>query len=98
MICSNYMLARSDFITDPIDMRRQPTRRKLLQVGWSGLRGPTALSNFSYAGPLTEAVQLGTIAIPTGKKLVWDAPNMNVTNAAGANEYVRPQYREGWAL
>ena len=60
--------------------------------------GPTALSNFSYAGPLTEAVQLGTIAIRTGKKLVWDAPNMNVTNAAGANEYVRPQYREGWAL
>ncbi len=49
-------------------------------------------------GPLTETVLLGTIAIRTGQKLNWDGPNMKVANVAAANEYVRSQYRQGWAL
>ena len=60
--------------------------------------GPSALSDFGYAGPLTEIVLLGTIAIRTGKKLNWDRPGMKVTNVAAANEYVRTQYRQGWVL
>ncbi len=55
-------------------------------------------SNFDFAGPLTEAVLMGNIAIRTGKKLYWDGPNMKVTNVPEANEYVRRQYRQGWSL
>ena len=60
--------------------------------------GEPAGSNFDVAGPLTEAVLLGNIAIRTGQKLLWDGPNMTVTNVPEANQYVNPPYREGWTL
>ena len=60
--------------------------------------GKPAGSNFDFAGPLTEAVLLGNIAIRMGKKLYWDGPNMKITNVPEANEYVRRQYRQGWSL
>ena len=61
--------------------------------------GEPACSNFDYAGFLTEAVLMGNLAIRNpGRRLDWDGPNMTVTNVAGANEYVRRQYREGWTL
>ncbi len=60
--------------------------------------GPKPLANFDYAGPLTEMVLLGNIAIRTGKKLVWDGPNMQITNAPEANQYISRQYRTGWTL
>jgi hypothetical protein len=31
-------------------------------------------------------------------KLVWDGPNMKVTNFDDANQFVKRQYREGWSL
>jgi predicted dehydrogenase len=59
--------------------------------------GP-ASSNFDHAGPLTETVLLGNLAIRTGRKLLWDGPNMKVTNYPEANQYVRREYRQGWTL
>jgi predicted dehydrogenase len=44
---------------------------------------------FSYGGPLTEALLLGTIgARYPGKRLEWDAAAMRITNREEANEYV----------
>ncbi|MHC4864719.1 MAG: Gfo/Idh/MocA family protein [Planctomycetota bacterium] len=60
--------------------------------------GKPACSNFDYAGPLTEVVVLGNLAIRTRKKLDWDGPNMKCTNVPEANDYVRRQYRAGWTL
>ena len=60
--------------------------------------GEPGRSNFDFAGPLTEAVLLGTVSIRTGKRLHWDAPNMRVTNVPEANELLHYEYREGWAL
>jgi len=53
---------------------------------------------FSYAGPLTEAVLLGTIAgrFP-GKRLAWDSAKLRFDDAA-ANALVRRQYRKGWEV
>ncbi|MCI0536311.1 MAG: Gfo/Idh/MocA family oxidoreductase [Verrucomicrobiales bacterium] len=62
-------------------------------------------SNFDWAGPLTEVVLLGNVALRlklreelTKKKLLWDAPNMRFTNSAEANKFLRREYREGWKL
>jgi predicted dehydrogenase len=56
-------------------------------------------SNFDYAGPLTETMLLGVVAtMVPGKKLLWDGPAMKITNVPEANEYIRRQYRQGWAL
>jgi predicted dehydrogenase len=60
--------------------------------------GPTACSNFDYAGPMTEVVLLGNVALRAGKQLEWDGEKMKATNAPEADEYVRCNYRKGWAL
>jgi predicted dehydrogenase len=67
--------------------------------------GPAARANFDWAGPLTEAVLVGNIALKMGKqlyekglKLRYDGPNMQVTNLPEANKYIRDEYREGWTL
>ena len=60
--------------------------------------GEPACSNFNYAGPFTEMVLLGNLAIRVGEKLYWDGEKMEVTNLPEANEYLRTLYREGWEL
>ena len=60
--------------------------------------GTPASSNFDVAGPVTEAVLLGNLAIRTGKKVEWDGPNMKSTNVPEANRYIRREYRKGWTL
>lgn len=50
-------------------------------------------SNFEYAGPLTEVVLLGNLAIRFGKKIEFDPDTMTVKNLPEANSYIRPEYR-----
>lgn len=59
---------------------------------------PTA-SHFGFAGPLTEAVLLGSIAIRSdGEKLLWDSANLKVINSAEATALLHYPYRQGWVL
>jgi hypothetical protein len=67
--------------------------------------GEPAGSNFDVAGPLTEVVLLGNIALrmdqqlyEKGLKLYYDGPNMKVTNLPEANKYIQSEYRDGWTL
>jgi hypothetical protein len=67
-------------------------------------------SPFEYAGPFTEAVLMGNLALRSyqmkdangkyigRKKLLWDAKNMKITNFDEANQFVKREYREGWTL
>lgn len=56
------------------------------------------MSNFQYAGLLTEAVLLGNVAIRAGKRIEWDGPNMKIANAPEAQRYLHREYRKGWSL
>ena len=56
------------------------------------------MSNFGYAGPLTETVVLGCVAMRARKRIEWDGPNMKITNVPEANELLRREYRKGWEL
>jgi predicted dehydrogenase len=58
----------------------------------------TAVSNFDYAGPLTEAVLMGNLAIQAGEPIEYDPETMKVTNLPEANRFVEREYREGWSL
>jgi len=60
--------------------------------------GAPTLCNFDYSGKLIEHNLLGTVAFRVGKKLTWDAKAMKATNCPEADQYIRPQYREGWTL
>jgi predicted dehydrogenase len=67
--------------------------------------GEPALSNFpEYAGPLTETVLAGNLAVweanvpGTGPKLEWDAVNQRVKNHDGLERLIRREYRKGYEL
>ncbi|HEV3252548.1 MAG TPA: Gfo/Idh/MocA family oxidoreductase [Puia sp.] len=71
--------------------------------------GTYTSSDFSIAGPLTETVLMGNLAVrsynyseghssglkkyPGRKKLLWDGENMKISNFEAGNQFVRRQYR-----
>jgi predicted dehydrogenase len=58
-----------------------------------------ATSHFDYAGPLTETVLLGTIAIRfPQQKLQWDSASLKFSNLPDANRFVHHAYRAGWEV
>lgn len=57
-----------------------------------------AMSNFGYAGRLTETVVLGNLAVILGKKVEWDAKNMKVKDVPEADKLIMRDYRSGWSL
>jgi hypothetical protein len=61
--------------------------------------GPKPVSNFEYAGPMTETVLLGVLAMRApGVRLEWDSANLKVKNAPDVNQYAHTEYRAGWTL
>jgi hypothetical protein len=60
--------------------------------------GEPAGCNFAWAGPLTDFVLLGNIALRARKMLQWDAQSGTFTNSPEANEYLQQPYRSGWSL
>jgi predicted dehydrogenase len=60
--------------------------------------GRPACSRFEIAGPLTEIVLLGNVAILSGQPVEWDSKNLRVTNNPDANRLIRRKYRRGWTL
>jgi len=76
-----------------------------------GIRnGAPTTSDFSYAGPFTETVLMGNLAIrcynyrtkkgktPGRIKLLWNGEKMKVTNFKLANQFIKRDYRKGWEL
>jgi predicted dehydrogenase len=83
------------------------------KAGYGSAEHQELTSSFDYAGPLTETVLMGNLAIrsynlmrQTGnraefygrKKLLWDGENMKITNFDDANQFVKREYRAGWSL
>jgi predicted dehydrogenase len=59
-----------------------------------------ASSPFEYASMLTETMLLGIAALRAGqgKKVLYDAANMQFRNAADAYQYLTREYRSGWGI
>jgi hypothetical protein len=61
--------------------------------------GTVPRSNFGFAGPLTEAVLLGSVCVRNGgDQLDWDSENLKITNDPDANQFLHYEYRKGWSL
>jgi len=54
--------------------------------------------SFLLAGPVTETINLGAIALRAGKRVEYDTVNMKITNLPEANKYLTREYRQGWEL
>ncbi len=67
--------------------------------------GKPAGSDFSFAGPLTEVVLMGNIALRmelreklTKQKLLWDAEKKQFSNLPEANAFLTKEYRKGFEI
>ncbi len=80
----------------PKTLPRRPGTWKEWLIACQG--GQPAGCNFDLAGPLTEAVLLGNVAIRADRPLDWDSAQMRVTNFDPANDFVREAYKNGWSL
>ena len=63
-----------------------------------GLNEPSC--PFDYAGPLTELMLLGVIALRTeyGKKFYWNDDTGQFSNSTDADQLLHREYRRGWEL
>ena len=65
---------------------------------------PGTMSNFGYAGRLTETILIGNLALRVGEgdRIEWDAKKLMATNvdqlSVDVNKFVHRDYREGWEL
>ena len=75
---------------------RSRDRNKIWLDAFRG--GPPSPGDFLNAGPITEAVNLGAVAMRVGGKIVYDHENMKITNRPEANKYFYREYRKGWEL
>jgi len=82
------------------DRPERPPRTPGHHEGWvlACKSGEPAVSDFSYAGPLTEMVLLGDVALRAGQPIEWNAKEMKVANLPEADKFVRREYRDGWSL
>jgi len=60
--------------------------------------GRPGCSNFDFAGPLTEMVLLGNVALRLGGKANWDPNRLRVPGRPGADTIIRRDYRKGWEI
>ena len=84
------------------------------KAGFNSKEHKELTSSFDYAGPMTETVLMGNLAIRSymlrkenskgnleffaRKKLIWDGEGMKITNLDEANQFVSRNYREGWTV
>jgi hypothetical protein len=84
------------------------------KAGFNSKEHKELTSSFDYAGPMTETVLMGNLAIRSymlrkenekgqkefygRKKLLWDGEKMKITNFEEANQFVTRTYRKGWTV
>jgi predicted dehydrogenase len=60
--------------------------------------GEPSPGSFLNAGGITDTVNLGTIALRSAEKVLFDSEGMKITNVPSANRYLTREYRKGWEL
>jgi len=60
--------------------------------------GNPSPGSFLNTAAITDTVNLGTVALRAGKKVLFDSEKMKITNDSEANKYLYREYREGWEL
>lgn len=131
MMCSTYGInpkllptSRTDEVKVPQKYARVPGGSETghyfqwVEACIAGYGNMEVSSPFDIAGPMTESILMGNLAIrsydirkprPGGNpnqfdypgryiKLLWDGPNMKITNFDEANQFVRREYRDGWKM
>lgn len=85
---------------EPLQVERAATQRERRAGAWQeAVRGgQPSPGNFLNAVAITDTVNLGTVALRAGRKVVFDSEAATITNVAEANRYLTREYRSGWEL
>ncbi len=98
---SNTMLTKPNGLLEQFNEKTPKTIQRVRSEDFEFIEacrgGKPALSNFDYAGPLTETVLLGNVAIRAGVKFEWDAKKMK-TSDPKADFFLHRKYRKGWSM
>ncbi|MDV3309886.1 MAG: Gfo/Idh/MocA family oxidoreductase [Cyclobacteriaceae bacterium] len=54
--------------------------------------------SFTLAGPVSETILLGAVALRARKKVNYDSAQMKITNDEEANKFLYREYRPGWEM
>ena len=94
----------------------QPPEQSLPRIPWTGgtdqrqkwefvqtCKGeyePGTMSNFGYAGRLTQTILVGNLAMRAGEgqRIEWDAEKLQSPNVEAVNAFVNREAREGWGV
>ena len=123
LICGTYGSNPKVYMNDGSEAMEPNNMAPLVENGMAGHQaqwikackkgyGAYTSSPLSVAGPLTETVLMGNLAIRSAfinekinnrynfpgrrKKLLWDGKNMKITNFDMANQFIKRNYRTGW--
>ena len=98
---------------DPLELTHYTDWVDACIAGYNSSQHKSLNSSFDFAGPFTESILMGNLAIRSydikdfDKKgniiypgrnieLLWDGPNMKITNFEAANQFVKREYRSGF--
>ncbi len=96
------LFARGQIMPFPLDepssrsTRRRDTRHRPWLEACKG--GEPSPGSFLNAAAITDAVNLGTVALRAGKKVLFDSEEMKITSDSEADRYLYREYRQGWEL
>jgi hypothetical protein len=83
----------------PLELKGEEVRQDRNDVWISSFKNKTqSPGSFIYAGPVTETILLGAVALRAGKKVEYDTTDMKITNMPEADKFLVREYRKGWEL
>jgi hypothetical protein len=85
------------FVPPPKTLPRSIGHEREWLEACKGAKTPPG-AHFGFAGPVTETILLGNVALRSGQRLQWDAANLKAVNTPAAQACIQPEYRSGWAL
>jgi predicted dehydrogenase len=87
-----------DYGKPPKTLPRSPGHHKEWVEACKAGKPEDAKSGFWYAGPFTEALLVGNLAVRLRKRVEWDAKTLRSPNCPEADNYVTKFYRAGFDL
>lgn len=78
-------------LAPPTDLPRE-------EAWFEAISGSPSPGSFLNAGSITDAVNLGTVALRAEKKVLFDSDAMKITNTPKANQYLTRETRPGWEV
>jgi hypothetical protein len=80
---------------EPPEEKETRNERAWIEAFKAGVESP---GTFLKAGPVTQTILLGAVALRAGRKVEYDPVKVEISNMPEANRYLTREYRKGWEM